>query len=50
MLRHYGFRVWEFEGAFGIAGHGRPGAAYAPLHGCNVDTALLDLLRAGRRL
>jgi endoglucanase len=40
----WGFSLWQFEGAFGIADHGRKGAAYEKLHGYRVDRALLDLI------
>jgi aryl-phospho-beta-D-glucosidase BglC (GH1 family) len=44
----WGYSLWEFEGAFGIIDHGRPGARYELLHGYRVDRALMDLLLANR--
>jgi hypothetical protein len=41
----WGWALWEFEGAFGIVEHGRPGACYEPLNGFNVDRELLELIR-----
>lgn len=40
----WGFALWEFEGAFGVVEHGRPGAKYENFHGYKVDRALLDLM------
>jgi hypothetical protein len=44
----WGYALWNFAGAFGIVGHGRPGARYEHLHGYDVDRDLLDLLLANR--
>ena len=44
----WGFALWNFAGDFGIVEHGRPGARYEPLHGYNVDRALLELMLASR--
>ena len=44
----WGYAMWNFEGAFGIVNHGRPGAVYEDLHGYRVDRALLDLMQQGR--
>lgn len=44
----WGYGLWEFNGPFGIAGHGRPGAKYETLHGFQVDRDLLDLMLASR--
>ncbi len=44
----WGFSLWNFEGAFGIVEHGRPGASYETYHGFKVDRALLDLILASR--
>lgn len=44
----WGYALWQFEGPFGIAGHHRPGAVLEPMHGFDVDRALLDLLLAHR--
>jgi endoglucanase len=44
----WGFALWNFAGAFGIAEHGRPGARYEELYGYNVDRELLDLMLANR--
>lgn len=40
----WGFAMWEFEGAFGIINHGRPGAIYENYHGYKVDRRLLELV------
>lgn len=45
----WGFALWEFEGPFGIVGHGRPGAAFEEVNGFRVDRNLLDLMRSARR-
>ncbi|MFZ6026654.1 MAG: glycoside hydrolase family 5 protein [Chloroflexota bacterium] len=44
----WGYSLWEFEGAFGIVRHGRPGAVYEKLGGYEVDRALLSLMLANR--
>jgi endoglucanase len=44
----WGYALWNFVGDFGIIGHGRPGAQYEPLHGYQVDRALMDLLLENR--
>ncbi len=44
----WGYSLWNFEGAFGIVEHGRPGASYELLDGYRVDRALLDLLLESR--
>lgn len=44
----WGHALWNFEGSFGIVGHGRPGAHYETLHGYPVDRALLDILIQSR--
>jgi hypothetical protein len=44
----WGYSLWEFEGSFGIIGHGRPGASYEPYGGYSVDRAMLDLYKAYR--
>lgn len=43
----WGFGLWEFEGAFGIAGHRRPGATFEPMNGMMVDRELLELMKEG---
>lgn len=50
LFRQYGwgYALWEFEGAFGVVNHGRPGTVYEELGGYRVDRALLDLLLEGR--
>jgi endoglucanase len=40
----WGWALWEFEGPFGVVGHGRQGARFEPLDGFDVDRRLLDLL------
>ena len=44
----WGYSLWNFEGAFGIVDHGRPGAVYETIDGYKVDRALLDLLLQNR--
>lgn len=44
----WGWGMWQFEGAFGIINHGRPGAVYENYKGYQVDRALLDLLLENR--
>lgn len=45
----WGYALWEFEGPFGIVGHGRTGARVEPRDGYPVDVELLDKLLAARR-
>lgn len=45
----WGYALWEFEGPFGIVGHGRPGAVFEKSNGFLVDRNLLELMRAARR-
>ncbi len=45
----WGFALWEFEGPFGIVGHGRSGARYELFHGFQVDRELLDLMVMNRQ-
>ena len=44
----WGYAMWNFEGAFGIIDHGRPGAVYENMSGYRVDRALFDLMLDGR--
>ena len=44
----WGYSLWNFQGDFGIAGHGRPGTVYEEFEGFSVDRALLDLYLGGR--
>jgi endoglucanase len=44
----WGYALWNFEGPFGIVGHGRPGARIERRHGYDVDVDLLELLQASR--
>jgi len=44
----WGFALWEFNGEFGVIGHGRPGTKYEDFHGYKVDRALLDLMLGSR--
>ena len=50
LFRQYGwgYALWEFEGAFGVVNHGRPGTAYEQVSGFKADRALLDLMLEGR--
>lgn len=40
----WGYALWNFDGAFGIIGHHRPGAQFERVDGFQVDRQLLDLL------
>lgn len=44
----WGYSLWNFEGPFGIIGHGRPNTKYETLYGYEVDRQLLDLLLKNR--
>ena len=44
----WGFALWNFEGAFGIVEHGRPGAQYEAYKGYRVDRDLLDVIKNSR--
>lgn len=44
----WGYSLWNFSGAFGVAGHGREGAVYEETDGIKVDRKMLDLLKANR--
>lgn len=44
----WGYSLWNFEGAFGIIGHNRPGVKYEWYQGYQVDRALLDLYLENR--
>ena len=44
----WGFALWQFEGPFGIVGHGREGARFESRDGYLVDVELLDLLLGAR--
>ena len=44
----WGYSLWEFEGPFGIVGHGRVGARFEQRDGFRVDRRLLDLLQQHR--
>jgi hypothetical protein len=50
LFREYcwGYSLWGFEDAFGIASHGRPGTVYEAYDGYQVDRALVDLLLENR--
>jgi endoglucanase len=43
---HWGFSLWQFEGPFGIVGHGREGAKYETMGGFKVDRAMLERIKA----
>lgn len=40
----WGYALWNFEGPFGIIGHGRPGAVFESYKGYQVDRDLLEML------
>ena len=44
----WGYSLWEFDGNFGIANHGRPGTKYENFEGLNIDRQLLDLMLESR--
>jgi len=44
----WGYALWNFEGAFGIVNHGRPGARYELVDGYQVDRDLLELMVESR--
>lgn len=44
----WGFALWNFQGAFGVVDHGRPGTRYTAIDGYRVDGALLALMLAAR--
>jgi aryl-phospho-beta-D-glucosidase BglC (GH1 family) len=44
----WGFAFWNFEGAFGIIDHGRPGARYEEIGGYRVDVDLFRLVLDAR--
>jgi aryl-phospho-beta-D-glucosidase BglC (GH1 family) len=44
----WGYAMWNFEGPFGIVGHGRPGARIEQRDGYPVDVDLLDLMLSSR--
>jgi endoglucanase len=44
----WGYALWNFEGAFGVVEHGRPGAHYEEYRGYNVDRELFDLFLNSR--
>lgn len=41
---NWGFLLWNFQGPFGIADHGRPGTEYKKIDGFKIDYKLLELL------
>ena len=43
----WGYSLWNFTGAFGIAEHGRPGTEYENYKGFKVDRRLLEILKSG---
>lgn len=44
----WGYAMWNFEGPFGIIGHGRAGARIEQRHGYRVDIDLLELILNSR--
>lgn len=44
----WGYGMWNFAGAFGIAEHGRPGTVYEAFYGYQIDRDLLDLMLHSR--
>jgi len=44
----WGYALWNFEGAFGVVEHGRPGARYEDYRGYKVDRELLGLFLDSR--
>lgn len=45
----WGYAMWNFEGPFGIIGHGRPGARIERRGGYDVDVDLLELTAPAAR-
>lgn len=45
----WGYAMWQFEGPFGIVGHGRSGARIEQRDGYAVDVDLLELMLNARR-
>ena len=43
----WGWSMWNFKGAFGIAEHGRPGTKYEIIHNMKIDRPLLNLMKSG---
>lgn len=41
----WGYSLWNFEGPFGVVGHGRPGARFAKRSGYMVDEGMMELYR-----
>jgi hypothetical protein len=41
---NWGYSMWEFEGSFGIANHGRPNTTYETIEGFEIDRHLLELM------
>jgi endoglucanase len=39
----WGYSMWNFEGSFGIIGHGRKGAHIENVMGYDVDRDMLDV-------
>jgi aryl-phospho-beta-D-glucosidase BglC (GH1 family) len=44
----WGYSLWEFDGSFGIANHGRPETKYENFEGLNIDRKLLELMLESR--
>jgi endoglucanase len=44
----WGYGMWNFDGAFGIVDHGRPGARWEEADGFRVDRDLLELMKESR--
>ena len=45
----WGYALWNFQGAFGIVEHGRPGVKYTEIDGFMVDKDLLDIMKENRK-
>lgn len=43
----WGYALWNFEGAFGIAGHNRPDTRWEIIDGYRIDRDLYELFKAG---
>lgn len=44
----WGYAMWNFEGAFGVIQHGRPGAVFEAIDGYTIDRELWELYCAAR--
>ena len=43
----WGYSLWNFRGAFGIADHGRPDTHWEDYKGFRVDREMLEIYKSG---